>query len=178
MPRPSEVFRERLRDVRRIRGWTQQELAGALDEAGVDLGEFAITRLEKGKRSVSLDEAVAIAAVLGVSPLHMLVPLDDSGVRLAPSMPDVRSASARAWFRGQRPLRRADEPIYYTQTPPSEADWFPFVPGPWRSENPEDYEAVREKYESQIMQHTTFPLSRHPDDLDAVDIPPTGDDRK
>src|SRR6516162_10230049 len=102
MPRPSEVFRERLRDVRRIRGWTQQELAGALDEAGVDLGEFAITRLEKGKRSVSLD---------------------DSGVRLAPSMPDVRSASARAWFRGQRPLRRADEPIYYTQTPPSEADW-------------------------------------------------------
>jgi transcriptional regulator with XRE-family HTH domain len=82
MPGPSEVFRERLHDVRRLRGWTQQELAAALGEVGVDLGEFAVTRLEKGKRSVSLDEAVAIAAVLGVTPLHMLVPLDDSDVQL------------------------------------------------------------------------------------------------
>jgi transcriptional regulator with XRE-family HTH domain len=170
MPAPSEVFRERLRDVRRIRGWTQQELAAALGEAGVDLGEFAITRLEKGKRSLSLDEAVAIAAVLGVSPLHMLVPLDDSGVQLAPLLP-VPAASARAWFRGQRPLRQADERLYYTQTPDSEASWFPIVPGPWRFESPEDFEATREKWDRQIMRDVTYPLGRHPDDLDAADIP-------
>jgi hypothetical protein len=40
----------------------------------VDLGEFAVTRLENSNRKVTLDEAVAIAAVLGVSLLHMLCP--------------------------------------------------------------------------------------------------------
>lgn len=171
MPGPSDVFRKRLREVRRLRGWTQHDLAAALVEVGMDLGEFAITRLENGKRSVSLDEAVALAAVLGVSPLHMFVPLDDSTVELAPQLPAIGAVSARAWFRGQRPLQQADERTYYTQTPDSEASWFPFVPGPWRFENLKDYEATREKWEREILRSATFPLGHHPDDLDAEDIP-------
>jgi hypothetical protein len=83
----------------------------------------------------------------------------------------VTASSARAWFRGQRPLRQADERVYYTQTPDSEADWFPFVPGPWRFERAEDYEATRERWEREILRSSSFPLRRHPEDPSAEDIP-------
>ena len=99
MPKPSEVFRARLREVRRLKGWTQADLASALAAAGMNLGESAITRMERGTRGLSLDEAVAIAAVLGVSPLHMIVPLDDDSAQIAPGR-TVSTADARAWIRG------------------------------------------------------------------------------
>jgi transcriptional regulator with XRE-family HTH domain len=171
MTLPSEVFCDRLRQVRKLQGWTQTDLAAALGEAGVELGEFAITRMENGKRGVSLNEAVALSAVLGVSLLHMMVPLDDSRVQLAPQLPAIKTADARAWIRGQRPLRQVDERLFYTQTPDSEASWFPFVPGPWRFENPKDFEVTRERWEREILRSAPYPLGRHPGDLDAEDIP-------
>jgi transcriptional regulator with XRE-family HTH domain len=172
MPLPSEVFRRRLREVRQIRGWTQQELATELDKAGVKLGEFAIARLESGKRrGVTLDEVIAVAAVLGVSPLHMLVPLDDTRVHLAPLLPAIRAVDARAWLRGQRPLRQADERVFYTQTPDSEADWFPLVPGPWRFRSRKEFEAGREKWERPVLSEASYPLGRTPADREAEDIP-------
>ena len=121
---PSEVFRRRVREVRQAKGWTQPQLAEAL---GAELTPFAIARLESGKRGVSLDEAVALAAVLGPSLLHMLVPLENTRVHLAPQLAE-RAVDARAWIRGQRPLRQADEQLFYFQAPPSEASWFPSCP--------------------------------------------------
>jgi len=168
---PSEVFRKRLREVRKIKGWTQQDLAAALGRAGVHLNEFVITRMESGNRRVSVDEAITISAVLGVSPVHMLVPLnDDETVQLAPRLPAVRTVDARAWLRGQRPLSQADEGLFYFQTPPSEADWFPLVPGPWRFQNPEDFEVTRPRWEGEFLRQGAYPLRRHPGDLSAEDI--------
>jgi transcriptional regulator with XRE-family HTH domain len=173
MSMPSEVFRSRLREVRRAKGWTQQELAGALSSQGVGITAFAIARLESGKRGISLDEAVAIAAVLGPSLLHMIVPLEERGrVHLAPQM-SAKVIDARAWIRGQRPLQQADEQLFYFQAPPSEADWFPFVPGPWRFEQRKDFEATRERWEREILRRGTFLPPGRPrseGDLDAEDI--------
>jgi len=170
---PSEVFRRRLREVRQARNWTQPELAEKLSGQGAGITEFTINRIESGKRGLSLDEAVAIAAVLGPSLLHMIVPLEERGrVHLTPQMP-VRLLDARAWLRGQRPLQQADEQIFYFQTPPGEADWFPYVPGPWRFENRKDYEATRHKWEREILGRGALPRDR---DLlegpDAEDIKP------
>src|SRR5262249_42618830 len=96
---------------------------------------------------------------------------DDADVRLAPRM-TVPAADVRAWMRGQRPLREADERLYYTQTPESEADWFPIAPGPWRSENPDDFKATRARWEREILRQAVFPTgSGQQDDLDAEDIP-------
>jgi hypothetical protein len=69
----------------------------------------------------------------------------------------VRAADARAWVRGQRPLRQADEVVFFPQTPPAEADWFPFVPGPWRFENRRDFEATKEKWEREILRRGALP---------------------
>lgn len=177
MPLPSEVFRARLREVRRLRGWTQADLASALTRAGVDLGESAVVRMERGIRGVSLDEAIAIATVLGVSPLHMMVPLDDNGAQLTPRLA-VSTVDARAWLRGQRPLQEADERLFYAQTPESEADWFPFVPGPWRFRDQEDFKATRAKWEREILRAAVGGRNLAEPGPDAEDIPVQRPDRQ
>jgi transcriptional regulator with XRE-family HTH domain len=167
---PSEVFRARLREVRRLKRWTQADLAAALVGAGMALGEPAITRMERGPRGVSLDEAIAIAAMLGVSPPHMVVPPEDSDTQLTPRLA-VPAADARAWIRGQRPLREADERLFYVQTPPGEADWFPTVPGPWRFKNQQDFEDTRARWEREIFRAMAFGLGHLEQGPDAEDIP-------
>jgi transcriptional regulator with XRE-family HTH domain len=168
MPMPSEVFRTRLREVRRLKRWTQADLAAALAREGLEIGEPAITRMESGKRGVLLDEAIVIAAVLGVSPLHMLVPLDDGEAQLGPTLA-VKTADARAWLRGQRPLREPDERLFYAQTPASETEWFSIAPGAWRFKTREDFEATRAKWERQIYQ-TALGVQVPPGADDAEDI--------
>jgi transcriptional regulator with XRE-family HTH domain len=61
---PGELFGRRLREEREQRGWTQAELAG---RSGTGLHPTAVTRIERGERGVSLNEALAFAAALGVS---------------------------------------------------------------------------------------------------------------
>lgn len=150
MALPSKVFRDRVREARRVRGWTQRDLAAALDRVGVKIDASNVTRLERGNRSVTLDEVIAIAVVLGVSPLHLIVPLDDNGAQLTPTL-TVKTEEARAWLRGQTPLKESDERWFYTQTPESEADWFPLAPGSWKFQNQEDFKTSRAKWEREIF---------------------------
>jgi len=74
--RPSGVFGLRLREIRRARGLTQAALADLVTAAGQPLDKAAVLRIERGGRGVSLDEALALAWVLGVAPLHLLSPPD------------------------------------------------------------------------------------------------------
>ncbi|ALG29526.1 hypothetical protein AOZ07_11415 [Glutamicibacter halophytocola] len=70
----SQVFAQRLREERARAGLTQAELAARLSDAlGVAVYASAITRAEKGERTVRLEEAVAMAQVLGVELSSMLV---------------------------------------------------------------------------------------------------------
>ncbi len=156
MTSPSEVFRSRLREVRRLKGWTQQELSDALKAVGVKLDASAITRLEGGTRGVTLDDVVAIAAVLGVSPLHMIVQLEnDALLEVAPEI-TTGPVGARAWFRGQHTLREGDDvPLFYAQTP--EDDWDAIEPG-LQFKSQEDFEALRAKWEKEIYRRwAAFP---------------------
>jgi transcriptional regulator with XRE-family HTH domain len=120
--RPSEVFRDQLRGVRERKRWTQLELARVLTE---DLGEethqATITKIEKGTRGVSLDDALRLAAVLDVSPLNMVVPRGaEPEVLLAPELA-VTPRRMRQWVRGQRPLRKEGERFYFSEV--SDEEW-------------------------------------------------------
>ena len=152
MALPSEVFREQLRAVRRIKGWTQRQLEDALAELGVKLDATAITRMERGTRGVALDDVIAIAAALGVSPLHLIVPLGngDTALDVAPDL-NVGVADVRAWIRGQRPLRDTDDDgLFYTQTPDRDWDVIALNMGA-RFENREDFEATRARWERAML---------------------------
>lgn len=72
-PTPESVFIQRLREERARLGLSQAEFADRLSaRIGAPVYPSAITRIEKGERAVKLDEAVAIADVLGL-PITALI---------------------------------------------------------------------------------------------------------
>lgn len=81
METPEDNFGRRLRREREERGWTQAELAQKLAEKGLSIHPSSIAKIElrdvERPRNVRLDEASAIAAVLGVTLDELLRPSDD-----------------------------------------------------------------------------------------------------
>ena len=100
---PEAAFRRRLKEARAARGMTQRDLAERLAAIGQPMTQAAVTRIERGERRVSLDEAIAIAAVLDVAPIHLFLPIEGDSAQLAPKL-KVPIDRARAWARGQHPL--------------------------------------------------------------------------
>lgn len=60
-------FRQRLRDERERRGWTQRNLSDMLEARGVYVHHTAIAKVEAGDRGVRLDMVCAVADIFGVS---------------------------------------------------------------------------------------------------------------
>lgn len=103
-PTPSEVFADRMREIREVQRRTQQDLADQLRKMGENYDRATIARMETRKRTISLDEALMLSAALGVSPLHMFVPLErDELVRLA-AKTNAKAFELEMWVQGYRPL--------------------------------------------------------------------------
>lgn len=132
-----QVFGRRLAEAREARGWKQRDLA---ERSGIS--QSTIAKTETGKRSgqVTIEEALRLAAALGVSPLHLIVPLEDEArVEVAPKV-RVSARRAREWVRGEQPLRDEDDRIFRYQAP---APGFGvFVPGIYTNEA-RDIERIR-----------------------------------
>jgi transcriptional regulator with XRE-family HTH domain len=60
-------FSKRLRAERDDRGWTQAQLAEMLSEHGIPMHWTTIAKIEKGDRSVRIDEAAGIADLFDTS---------------------------------------------------------------------------------------------------------------
>lgn len=60
-------FREKLKDARLAKGWTQAQLAAELTSRGVPAGWSVIAKIEAGSRGVQIGEAAAIADAFGTS---------------------------------------------------------------------------------------------------------------
>ena len=111
---PNEVFRRRLREVREARGVSQYDLVRELRALGYPMRQPAITRIERGQRKVSLDEAVAIAAALNVLPERLYrTPLDwdDYMVAQAEMGPGEELTPDEAWLRVWAHQRRREQSI-------------------------------------------------------------------
>ncbi len=88
--RPSEVFARRLRETRKARGLTQEALGEMLRRSGIPMSKTALLGIERAAdqdrvqeaRGLSLDEALAIAAVLNAAPSNMLAPPEGSVVQI------------------------------------------------------------------------------------------------
>jgi transcriptional regulator with XRE-family HTH domain len=98
---PTQAVAQSVRYARRLRGWNQAVLAKRLTELGVPTAQSTIARVERGKRGVSLDDAVALAVALDVSLTHLIAgpASDDDKIVLTPTEvwePD----HVREWIRG------------------------------------------------------------------------------
>lgn len=72
-----EVFGQRLRENRTAARLSQRELAEEMQAEGFDWHQTTVQRVETGKRSVRLSEAVVIARILGITLDLMLRPPRD-----------------------------------------------------------------------------------------------------
>lgn len=87
-PQASLVFRQRLREERERAGFSQMELARLMTERlSARIDSTTVTRMERGERTVRLDEAVVAAEVLGVPLPNML---NAAGTGLLAKIDDVR----------------------------------------------------------------------------------------
>lgn len=62
-----DYFSKRVRAEREHRKWTQTEMAEKLDAKGIPMHWTTIAKIEKGDRSVRIDEAAGIADLLELS---------------------------------------------------------------------------------------------------------------
>lgn len=100
----AEVTRQRIKEVRTRKGWSQRDLAAKLKDEGLNLDPASIARIETGARQVKVTELVAFAAVLEVPPMYLMLPaVGTKRVDVTPST-TVATDDARAWFRAFAPL--------------------------------------------------------------------------
>lgn len=109
-----------MRELRRRHGWSGQKLAEEMTKVGIPWDRHIVANLETGRRrSVSVEELLALAYVLSVAPVHLLVPpATDSPVHLVPRS-SVDAKRARRWIRGLDALH-TDERIYFSEVPRQE----------------------------------------------------------
>lgn len=75
--RDEAIFRQAVKDLREKKGWSQNQLANELRNAGLEeYRQTTVARLEKGTRAIRLGESRVIAHTLGASVEEMLLPSD------------------------------------------------------------------------------------------------------
>jgi transcriptional regulator with XRE-family HTH domain len=129
----SDNVAARIRTVRKRLGWSLAELAAACAEADPSRKwtENTIENIEGGRRrggshrrAVTVDELFVLAAALNVSPVHLLVPIDDFRESYKVTSGISESAGyVREWIRGRLPLPGADPREFFSQVPRTEHDW-------------------------------------------------------
>jgi transcriptional regulator with XRE-family HTH domain len=121
-----QVIGDQIRLFRDRRGWTQEELAAQVEELGVPMSNVTVARIEKAKGrkvGLSVEELLAFAAVLGVSPKNLLTPGDKGArLRLFPTIDPVDAELVRAWIRGENVLFDDDSWRTYSEAF-SEEEW-------------------------------------------------------
>lgn len=103
-----------LRNLKRVRedhGLTYVQLAERLKLIGRPIPTLGLSRIENGNRRVDVDDLVALAIVLEVSPATLLLPPDPGGpddeVELTAEL-RLSGYAARQWAAGKAPLPTAD----------------------------------------------------------------------
>lgn len=169
---PGQAVARRLREVRRVRGWSAQDLADRCEALGVpSLDRSTVANIENGRRQrVGVDELLVLALALGVAPVHLLVPLEEEWYAVAPEHV-TGTSRVRQWVRGAYPMtgvpltrdpvsRQADRETYRTQRPEA-PEWEP-PPEP----TPEEEARRRQeriRHFQDLEEQGLVRITRHPD---------------
>ncbi|MFI7607664.1 helix-turn-helix domain-containing protein [Micromonospora sp. NPDC049366] len=114
---PHRVIADRVRELRKGRGWSAQRLAEELARVGTPWDRSVVANLENGRRaSVSVEELFALAYVLDVAPVNLMVPTEQDPPPYAPTPGLAISAEdAREWIRGRKPVGEQDMDTYFSK---------------------------------------------------------------
>jgi len=109
LPPTSRAFADAVHHYRQLRNLTREELAYVLDKLGYGLTTEELRRIEDAERHATVDDLIAIAAALAVSPSILLshIPADSlvPDGSLGTGLPaDVEQSELRAWIEGRTTL--------------------------------------------------------------------------
>ncbi|MEV7600047.1 helix-turn-helix transcriptional regulator [Kitasatospora sp. NPDC089797] len=103
---------ENVERIRKARQLHQKDLSARLREVGRPMLPTVVSKIERGERRVDVDDLVALALALNVSPTTLLLPPTSSDTPVAlTECVSVASRTAWQWAEGQRTameLERAD----------------------------------------------------------------------
>lgn len=97
----AELIQKNVATYRSRREWTQADLAENLEALGLPWDRSTVAKVESGRRQVTVEELVVLAAALDVSPLALFLPRDDTQrVQITPNK-SVDGYWAWQWARGE-----------------------------------------------------------------------------
>lgn len=119
---PTATVAKRVREARRRRGLTADQLAQLLSEQGIPWERSTVAKLENGNRqNLTLGEWLALAVVLNVAPVHLLLPVDDDeGTYQVTPERTNQVDHTRGWIRGHWPLPGSNVVQYQGEMPEAE----------------------------------------------------------
>lgn len=121
-----QVFAERLLELRKRRGLTQEALAHRLaSEFEYPMHRATLAKIEAGStrgENVTVKDVFAIAAALNVAPVYLITPADDEAQLLVTPNTEAPGGRVRDWTIGSSVLQPDldDEAEYFTTRPPAE----------------------------------------------------------
>lgn len=119
---PVTTISRRVKELRTRKGWTGEELGKQMTAHDIRWDRSIVANLENGRRgTVSVTELLTLARVFDVSPVHLLVPLEDVDFQITPKE-SVPATRARAWIRGWAPLPGTDQRIFRSEVPLEELE--------------------------------------------------------
>lgn len=101
---PQTVLAQRLRRLRERRGWSQEQLASRLADRGLVWQRTTVAKVEAGSRQVTVDELVAVAFVIGVSPAALVVPPEMLETLAVTPSNELDAGMVWHWIAGQQVL--------------------------------------------------------------------------
>jgi transcriptional regulator with XRE-family HTH domain len=103
----AETVSANVKRLRKEQNLGLRGLSTKLGEVGRPLGHSAVDQIEKGTRRVDVDDLMALAAALGVSPVTLLMPQRDNSddhIEIAISDGLVTARCLWDWLRADAPL--------------------------------------------------------------------------
>lgn len=114
----SEVFAQRMREVRERERLSQADLADRLASAGVPIGRATLAKIEAGgtrRDNLTVDEVMAICSVLGIAPIYALTPTGLSPQLEVTSEVTLDPVEARHWMNGMQALSESSARTYFSE---------------------------------------------------------------
>lgn len=103
--KPSDVASRRLAELRRRRGYDQQQLADRLAELGHDISRPVLSKIESGGTradNLSVNDWIALAYALDTDPLKLIAPYEEPDLEVAVAGETTTTCGDfRAWLCGR-----------------------------------------------------------------------------
>jgi transcriptional regulator with XRE-family HTH domain len=101
----AETVRANIKRLRKTQGLTLRDLSDRLEQLVRPMGHNTISEIERGARRVDVDDLMAFAAALGVSPITLLMPpTDDADETTDTTVGEVTGRRLWRWLTAETPL--------------------------------------------------------------------------